>query len=110
MPSTSSSRRSARMPDRRVAITGIGPVTPVGIGRDAFWDALMHGRSGAHPLTRFDTENFPVRIAAEIDDFDASEYLPPKRARKLERFSQFAYAAAKLALDDASLEPSDPEP
>lgn len=95
---------------RRVAITGIGPVTPVGLGVDDFWDALVNGRSGAGPITRFPTDDFPVKIAAEIRDFDIEKFLEPRRARRHERFSQFAYAAAIMALQHAGLEPSDPDP
>lgn len=99
------------MPDRRrVVITGIGPVTPVGVGVDAFWDALINGRSGAGPITRFATDDYPVKIAAEVKDFDIEKFLEPRRARRLERFSQFAYAAAVLALRQAGLEPADPDP
>jgi len=95
---------------RQVAITGIGPVTPVGIGIDAFWDALKNGRSGVGPLTKFDPAPFQSQIAAEVNDFDISNFLDPKRARRMERFSQMAFAAASLALADAGLKPSDPDP
>ena len=95
---------------RRVAVTGIGPVTPIGIGVDDFWSALTSGKSGVGPLTRFDTDEFPVKIAAECADFDIENFLEAKRARRLERFAQLAYAAARLALDDAGLKPEDPDP
>lgn len=106
-----SPERLGCVPDRRrVAITGIGPVTPVGIGVDAFWDALLNGRSGAGPITRFAIDDFPVKIAAEVKDFDIEDYLEPRRARRHERFSQLSYAAAVLALRHAGLAPNDPEP
>jgi 3-oxoacyl-[acyl-carrier-protein] synthase II len=95
---------------RRIAVTGIGPVTPIGTGVDAFWDSLLAGRSGVGPLTRFRTEKFPVKIAAEIMDFDINKFLEPRRARRQERFSQLAFAAAKLALEHAGVEPSDTDP
>jgi 3-oxoacyl-[acyl-carrier-protein] synthase II len=95
---------------RRIAVTGIGPVTPIGTGVDAFWDSLLAGRSGVGPLTRFPTEKFPVKIAAEIMDFDINNFLEPRRARRQERFSQLAFAAAKLALEHAGVEPSDTDP
>lgn len=85
-------------------------MTPVGIGVDKFWESLRSGRSGVGPLTRFDSETFPVKIAAEVNDFDINDFLEPRRARRMERFSQFAFAAAKLALDHAGLEATDPDP
>lgn len=95
---------------RRVAITGIGPVTPTGIGLEDFWTSLSEGRSGVGPLTRFDTTEYPVRIAAEISAFEIEHYLEPRRARRMERFTQLAYAASLLALENAGLKPSDPDP
>jgi 3-oxoacyl-[acyl-carrier-protein] synthase II len=98
------------VPERRVAVTGIGPVTPVGIGVETFWDALIKGRSGVGPITRFDTDDFPAKIAAQIDGFEIEAFLEPKRSRRLARFSQFAYAAAVLAMEHAGLKPADLEP
>jgi 3-oxoacyl-[acyl-carrier-protein] synthase II len=98
------------VPERRVVLTGIGPVTPVGIGVEGFWSSLLGGKSGIAPLTKFDVTSFPVKIAGEVKDFDVEKFLPPRRARRHERFSQFAFAAAKLALDHAGLEPTDPDP
>ncbi|MGH2705018.1 MAG: beta-ketoacyl-ACP synthase II [Actinomycetota bacterium] len=99
------------MPDEvRIAVTGIGPVTPIGVGADPFWDALRNGRSGIGPLTLFDASAFPSRIAGQITDFDVEAYIEPRRARRMDRYAQFAYAAAKLALADAGLEPSDLNP
>jgi 3-oxoacyl-[acyl-carrier-protein] synthase II len=87
----------------RVVVTGIGPVTPVGTGVDAFWSALLEGRSGVGAITSFDASASPVRIAAEVTDFDPGVYLPAARARWLDRFSQFAAVAAELAIADAKL-------
>ena len=99
------------MPERRrIAVTGIGPVTPIGTGVEDFWAAMVAGRSGAGPITRFDATDFKSRVAAEIHGFEITDYLPAKNARRLDRFSQLAYAAATLALADAGMKPSDPDP
>jgi 3-oxoacyl-[acyl-carrier-protein] synthase II len=95
---------------RRIAVTGIGPVTPIGTGVEDFWAGLVAGRSGAGPITRFDATDFKSRVAAEIHNFEITDYLPPKNARRLDRFAQLAYAAATLALADAGMKPSDPDP
>lgn len=83
-----------------IAITGLGPVTPVGIGVEAFWQSLLAGKSGIGKISQFDTADFPVSIAAEVD-FDADTYLDRRQQFWLDRFSQFALAAAKLAVDHA---------
>ncbi|SRR6266567_1810130 len=90
---------------RRVVVTGIGPVTPVGVGVTAAWDALVAGRGGVRPIERFDTSELPVRIAGEVLDFDPAEFLDAKEVRRSDRVSHFAVAAAKLAWRDAG-EPS----
>jgi len=95
---------------RRIAVTGIGPVTPIGTGVEDFWAGLVAGRSGAGPITRFDATDFKSRVAAEIHDFEITDYLPPKNARRLDRFAQLAYAAATLALADAGMKATDPDP
>ena len=92
---------------RRVVVTGIGPVTPVGTGREPFWDALVSGRSGIGPITLFDASDVPVRIAGEVRDFDPSSYLDAKRARRTDRAVHLAVAAAKLAWEDAGRPPSE---
>lgn len=97
------------MSKRKIAVTGIGPVTPVGSGKDAFWSSLTEGRSGIGPLTRFDSTDYPSKIAGEVD-FEITDYLDAKRARRMDRFTQLAYAASALALKDAGLSPSDPDP
>ncbi|MEA2590481.1 MAG: 3-oxoacyl-[acyl-carrier-protein] synthase [Actinomycetota bacterium] len=99
------------MPERRrIAVTGIGPVTPIGTGVEDFWAAMVAGKSGAGPITRFDATDFKSKVAAEINGFEITDYLPAKNARRLDRFSQLAYAAATLALADARMKPSDPDP
>lgn len=95
---------------RRIAVTGIGPVTPVGIGVEPFWDSMLAGRSGAGHVTSFDTTGFAVNICAEVTGFDIADYIEPRRSRRMERFTQFAYAATKLALEHAKLDPSGPDP
>jgi 3-oxoacyl-[acyl-carrier-protein] synthase II len=90
--------------ERRVAITGLGPVTPIGIGVEPFWDGLRSARSVVRTLTRFDPAPFRSHVAAEVDGFDPSVYMEPRRAKRLDRCSQFTLAAARLALVDAGIE------
>jgi 3-oxoacyl-[acyl-carrier-protein] synthase II len=92
------------MTDRRVVITGIGPVTPIGIGIDSFWQGLRSAQSVVRRVTRFDSTPFRSHVAAEVDGFDPSLYMEPKRAKRLDRCSQFTLAAAKLALKDAGID------
>ncbi|MGH2749397.1 MAG: beta-ketoacyl-ACP synthase II [Actinomycetota bacterium] len=86
---------------RDVVITGIGVVTPIGIGVDAMWDSLMAGRSGVGPLTHFDASNLPVTIAAEASDFDAADYMDRREVGRNDRFTHMAVAAARMAIEDA---------
>jgi 3-oxoacyl-[acyl-carrier-protein] synthase II len=86
---------------RKVVVTGIGPVTPVGTGVDDFWKGLASGRNGIRRITRFDTSDLPVTLAGEIPDFDVSEWLDAKEARRTDRFVHYAIASAKIAWDDA---------
>ena len=90
------------MSKRRVVITGLGVVSPVGIGPSEFWDNLKAGKSGIRSITRFDASGFPCRIAAEVD-FDPLTYIDRREARKMDRFCQFAVAAARMAFADAGL-------
>lgn len=89
------------MEPKRVAITGLGVVSPIGIGKDRFWNALMEGRSGVDRISRFDASGFDTKIAAEVRDFDPADYMDKKEIRRNDRFVQFAYAATRMALDDA---------
>ena len=86
---------------RRVVVTGIGLVTPVGLDRDSSWEALLAGRSGIGPISHFDASTFACRIAGEVSGFDPLDHFEKKDARKLDAFSQFAVVAAGEALEDA---------
>src|SRR5919197_2629942 len=93
---------------RRVAITGLGAVTPIGNDAPSTWQAAIEGRSGIDFIRSFDASAFPVRIAAEVKDFDVMAVVPPKEARKLDRNVLLAVAAAKEALVDSALNGFDP--
>ncbi len=86
---------------RRVVVTGIGVVTPLGIGKAAFWNGVVSARVAVKAIDRFDTTGYRSRLAAQIDDFDPADFLSERRRRWTDRFSQLAVAAARLALDDA---------
>ncbi len=92
------------MRPRRVVITGIGVVAPNGIGKDAFWDALVKGKSGIRKITLFDPEGLPTDIAGEVPSFDPCEFMPRSLAAQRGRASHLGVAAARLALLDAGLE------
>ncbi|MFN2529984.1 MAG: beta-ketoacyl synthase [Pyrinomonadaceae bacterium] len=92
---------------RRVVITGMGCVTPLGIGRDHFWDGLLKGRSGVRKIQSFDVSNSPVKIAAEVPDFDWEAQLNPKDRKHVPRTVPLALAAAREAFNDAGIFPSD---
>ena len=90
---------------RRVVITGLGAVTPIGKDVASTWDALLAGKSGGAPITRFETtDEFPTRIACEVKDFDASHLLEPKEVRRFDRFAQFGIVAADEAVTEAGLD------
>ena len=91
------------MPRRRVVITGVGLVSPLGIGTGATWDGLCAGRSGIGPITRFDAGAFAARIAGEVKDFDPLDFIGRKDVKKMDVFIQYAIAAAEFALRDAGL-------
>jgi len=89
--------------DRRVAVTGIGAVTPMGLNLEEFWNNLVLGKSGVSRIDRFDVEKIASRIAAQVNDFDPKDYMDFKQAKRMDRFAQFAVAAAVLALEDSKL-------
>ena len=95
---------------RRVVITGIGVVAPNGIGKQAYWDSLVAGRSGVDWITEFNTDPYPCKVAAKVKDFDPADFMNWRRARERGRFSQFAVAASKMARDDAGLDLSKEPP
>jgi len=92
---------------RRVVITGMGCVTPIGIGREVFWNALIKGESGVRRIESFDVSNSPVKIAAQVPDFDWEAQLNPKDRKHVPRTVPLALAAAREALEDAALTPND---
>lgn len=87
----------------RVVVTGMGIISPVGIGNEAFWNSLINGHSGLGPVTRFDASNLPTRIAGEVKGFDPLQYLDKKDVRRMDRFTQFALCATQMAIADAEL-------
>ncbi len=88
---------------RKVVITGMGVVTPVGNSLEEFWNSLLEGRSGVGPITRFDTSDYDTKIAAEVKDFRPELYMDRREARRMDRFCQYGVAAANMAIEDAGL-------
>ncbi len=88
---------------KRVVVTGMGVVSPIGNDVKSFWDGLVSGKNGIDKITRFDASEFKATLAAEVKDFDASEYMEKSEARKLDRFSQFALAAAAQAVSESGI-------
>lgn len=88
----------------RVLVTGLGVISPLGTGVEPFWEALAGGVSGVGPITRFDAAGYSTRFAAEVKDFDPFKYIDKKEARRMDRFTQFALAAAGMALADSGLD------
>ena len=89
---------------RRVVITGIGAITPIGSTKDEMWDGILRERSAVRSLTRFDPSIFRSHTAAEVSDFDPNDFIDSKRARRLDRFGQFSVAAARQALSDSEID------
>ncbi len=89
---------------RRVVVTGVGLVTPLGLDAESTWESLVAGDSGAGPITRFDTTGYPVRIACELKDFEPTVWIDRKQARRMDRFSQMALSAARMAETDSGIE------
>ncbi|MHC5279022.1 beta-ketoacyl-ACP synthase II [Listeria kieliensis] len=90
------------MEKRRVVVTGVGAVTPIGNDAETAWDNAKKGVNGVAPLTRLNPDDFPVKIAAELKDFDVEKYIDKKEARKMDRFTHYAIAGAEMALQDAN--------
>ncbi|MEZ6188352.1 MAG: beta-ketoacyl-ACP synthase II [Planctomycetota bacterium] len=89
---------------RRVVVTGVGAVSPMGVGADALWNGVKAGQSGIGPITLFDTKDFPVTFAGEVKGFDVGEHFDKKEARHLDRVTQFAMVASREAVKDAGLD------
>lgn len=90
--------------NKRVVVTGIGAITPVGIGKDEFWQSLLAGKSGIGPITRFDASEYTTRIAGEVKDFEPAKYIDKKEAKRMDRCTQFAVAAARMAFEDSGMD------
>ena len=95
---------------KRVVVTGMGAITPIGNSVDAFWESVKAGRIGFDKITYFDTTDFKAKIAAQVKDFDPTQYMDKKQARRMEQFCQFAVAAAKEAIEDAGLDMEKEDP
>lgn len=93
------------MSQRKVVISGFGLISPIGSGKKEFWDNLLQGKSGIGPIERFDSSVLATGIAAEVKDFQAQDYIPRKDARRMDRFVQYACAAAQMAVEDSNLKP-----
>ncbi len=92
------------MSKRRVVITGIGALTPIGKGAPEFWNGLISGKSGVKSIDNFDVSNSPTKFAAQIEDYDASQYMNPKEARRMDKFCQYAMITAEEAIKDSGLD------
>lgn len=90
--------------NKRVVITGLGAVTPIGIGKDEFWQALVAGVSGVGKITRFDASQYTTQIAGEVKNFDPVKYIDKKEAKRMDRCTQFAVAASKMAFEDSGID------
>ncbi|NWF98187.1 MAG: beta-ketoacyl-ACP synthase II [Nitrospirae bacterium] len=91
------------MDKRRVVVTGLGMITPLGIGVKKSWENLIAGKSGIRRITQFDASSFPTQIAGEVEGFNPEDYIEPKEIKKMDRFIHFAIAAAQMAMDDSGL-------
>jgi len=95
---------------QRIVVTGIGVLTSIGIGIDAYWDSLVKGKSGIGSVTQFDASDYPCRVASEVNDFDPAQYMDPKEVKRNDRYTHFAVAAAKLAMTDGKLDKTSVDP
>lgn len=89
---------------RRVVVTGMGAITPIGLSVEEFWNGICENKVGIGPITAFDTTEYKAKLAAEVKGFDAKNYMDFKAAKRMEKFSQYAVAAAKEAIEDANLD------
>ena len=95
---------------RRVVITGAGVIHSLGCGADKFWDSIKEGKSGISCVTKFDTANFDTKVGAEIKDFEPTEYIDKKEAKRMDTFTQYAMAAAKMAIENSKLKLEEEDP
>ncbi|MGZ8710742.1 MAG: beta-ketoacyl-ACP synthase II, partial [Thermoanaerobaculia bacterium] len=93
------------MNKRRVVVTGLGMISPLGVGNEATWQGLLEGRSGIGPITKFDATAYAARIAGEVKGFDPENWIEKKEVKKSDTFIHYAIAAAQMAVDDAKLDP-----
>ena len=89
---------------KRVVITGVGTVNPLGKSVAEYWDNLKNGVSGAGPITHFDASHFPTRFACEVKDFDPTLYIDKKEVRKHDKYTQYAFASSAQAIEDSQLD------
>lgn len=95
---------------KRVVVTGVGVVSPIGTGKEAFWRSLISGKCGIGPVTHFDASSYPCKLAAEVNDFEATDFLTPKNARRISRGTQFAIVSTQKAVEDAQVDFSKEDP
>ena len=93
--------------ENRVVVTGIGALSPIGIGKENFWQACLAGKNGIGKITHFDPTGYTSQIAGEVQDFDPAQFIDKKEIKRMDRYTQFALAAAKLAFEDAQLKEID---
>ena len=95
---------------RRVVVTGLGAITPIGNSVQEFWSSLKEKKVGIGPITYFDTTDYKAKLAAQVKDYDPKKYMDPKTAKRMEQFCQFAVSAAKEALEDAGIDMEKEDP
>ena len=95
---------------RRVVVTGMGAITPIGLSVEEFWAGVKEGKTGFGPITKFDASEYKCKLAAEVKGFDAKNYMDFKAAKRMEAFCQYAVAASREALEDAGLDMEKEDP
>lgn len=95
---------------KRVVVTGVGAITTYGIGAEVFWDSLLAGKSGIDKVASFDTTEYPSKVGSEVKDFDPGQFMDPKEAKRNDRYTQFAVASSKLALENAGIDSAQLDP
>jgi len=110
IPPKGSTKGEEKIFKKRVVVTGLGVVSPIGIGKEAFWQALVSGKCGISHITHFDASSYPCKFAAEVNNFEATDFLSPKSARRVSRGTQFAIVSTQKAFEDAQLDLSQEDP